>query len=141
MSDPLLRVEHGHRSPPIRRGTIRRGARDESRWQEISYLVFDVIGSPAPVEDRWKVARKLVPDGEMSIDAVIASKRSCISLVPQTVCKGKDHLMEMLHEVQEVGGEGCVFEHVSLRSIADHPPASCCASLGASTSADAPACS
>ncbi|CEH13077.1 hypothetical protein CBOM_01020 [Ceraceosorus bombacis] len=75
-------------------------------WSSISFLIFDVTGVDKPVEERWDMARKVAPDGEMLVDDVIKAKRSCVAFLSQVRCESKDHLVKWLHDVEAKGGEG-----------------------------------
>ncbi|PWN40129.1 DNA ligase/mRNA capping enzyme [Ceraceosorus guamensis] len=85
-------------------GHIRSGPGGD--WSSISFLIFDVTGVDKPVEERWDMARKVAPDGEMLVDDVIKAKRSCVAFLGQVRCESKDHLVKWLRDVEAKGGEG-----------------------------------
>jgi DNA ligase-1 len=72
------------------------GSQDKG-WNQIKYLVFDIPDPKlGPVEKRWEILAK----------AVQAANRPNLMFVPQTRCRGKQHLMELLDLVCGQGAEG-----------------------------------
>lgn len=84
-------------------GLVRSGT--GPHWKSIHYLVFDAV-MEGTVEERWRVAKAKCVDGQMSPDEVLKSITSCIAFLPQTEVKSKEHLLQLLAEVHQVGGEG-----------------------------------
>lgn len=75
---------------------VRSGSKDKG-WNQIVYLTFDIPHTDAGVvEERWDALRKLV--GHVS--------KPNLQFVPQTVCKGRDHLFQLLDLVTAQGSEG-----------------------------------
>ncbi len=65
-------------------------------WKEISLMSFDLPSMKAPFEERYKELVSLVESGGPAH----------FRYLPQTRCKGMDHLLKMLKDVESKGGEG-----------------------------------
>jgi DNA ligase-1 len=75
---------------------VRSGIKDKG-WSRLKYLAFDI---PEPraglVEERWDALQKLVSH----------INKPHLQFVPQTMCKGREHLTTLLDLVISQGGEG-----------------------------------
>lgn len=87
-------------------GWVRGGV--SNNWDNIHYVVFDVVDFSKPLEERWDIASRadVVPDGRMTVDAMIERGGSLVVLLPQVRVSSRAHMDEMLDVVESVGGEG-----------------------------------
>eukprot|EP01105_Mastigella_eilhardi_P019799 TRINITY_DN4674_c0_g1_i1.p1 TRINITY_DN4674_c0_g1~~TRINITY_DN4674_c0_g1_i1.p1 ORF type:complete len:654 (+),score=153.97 TRINITY_DN4674_c0_g1_i1:118-2079(+) len=69
---------------------------NSSHWPEVRYQVFDAPELKLPFEQRMETIRK----------RFAKDKPKYATLVEQTLCKGPQHLQEMLDQVTQGGGEG-----------------------------------
>lgn len=65
------------------------------RWKEVSYLVFDAPSHNGIYEQRLEHLKKVLQNCPPQVVMVGVKK-----------CKGKEHLLESLSQVEEEGGEG-----------------------------------
>ena len=77
-------------------GAVRRQTPDDSQWQRIRFMVFDLPGSPVPFDQRL-----------ITLQALFAAQPSpYIALVEQFRVSSHEMLEARLQEVVEQGGEG-----------------------------------
>lgn len=75
---------------------VRNGSQDKG-WGKMKYLVFDIPDPKlGPVEKRWEILAQ----------AVQAANVPNLMFVPQTRCKGREHLLTILDLVVAQGAEG-----------------------------------
>ncbi|KAK4694622.1 hypothetical protein P7C70_g8703, partial [Phenoliferia sp. Uapishka_3] len=84
------------------------------KWNEMRYHVFDIPSlAHLPFESRMELLNKTFtsappmlatkPVQKSDFDGIVGS---VLIIVEQTKCKGHEHLLEMLHEIEGNGGEG-----------------------------------
>ncbi|KAN0060697.1 hypothetical protein ACQY0O_007355 [Thecaphora frezii] len=103
---------------------IRRGAFDQtsrvcrttksSEWRNIKYMIFDSPSMSArPVEERWaELAKRFGTTEGGDIDKLGGTE---IKLVHHVQCRGREHMLEMLNDVNSKGGEGLMLRRPGSR--------------------------
>lgn len=81
---------------------VRKHTPVDREWRKIKFLAFDAPDVKAPVETRWALLRRV-------------RGKPNIAIVPQTLCKGKDHLHQFHKKIHRGKGEG-----VMLREPGSH---------------------
>lgn len=69
---------------------------DQEGWRRIRYMVFDAPEYGGEFEQRYTYLDHLL----------VAAGLSHVQIVPQTECRGADHIRRALAEVEAAGGEG-----------------------------------
>lgn len=83
---------------------------DEDGWRSINLMAFDVTNVPLPYEERLKLLRSRLPDGEQTPDqiqeATNKQEGGKICVLPAVKCTGRKHFNELMQLVLHKGGEG-----------------------------------
>ena len=75
--------------------SVVRTQKPDERWREIRYMIFDAPKATGMFEQRMEFVRNVIPRTAKHL------KR-----VPQTLCKGVEHLLARRDRIVESGGEG-----------------------------------
>lgn len=83
---------------------------DSDNWDLINLMVFDVTNVPLPYEERLKLLRSRLPNGEQTPDYIQEEanqdRGGKICVLPAVKCEGKKHFNELMKQVLDKGGEG-----------------------------------
>lgn len=79
----------------------RQKGQGDAEWKYVHYLVFDAPKHGGKYEERVKFLHDKLDPISLNADSP-----TNITVVGTQVCKGKDHLMQMLDQVIKKGGEG-----------------------------------
>lgn len=77
-------------------GTVKKRVANDAEWRNITYQVFDVLEYNEPFEKRIAYLEELqhvTSDGRWEV-------------LPQKLCTSKQHMLDMLKEVEALNGEG-----------------------------------
>eukprot|EP00929_Paragymnodinium_shiwhaense_P060969 TRINITY_DN30439_c0_g1_i1.p1 TRINITY_DN30439_c0_g1~~TRINITY_DN30439_c0_g1_i1.p1 ORF type:complete len:786 (+),score=177.72 TRINITY_DN30439_c0_g1_i1:96-2453(+) len=86
-----------------------------AEWEFLTYMVFDVLKEKGtalehrPFEERLEVVNRICRGGGSS---------KVLKAVPMQLCKGREHLQEVLEQVENRGGEGLMLRQP--RSVYEH---------------------
>lgn len=83
---------------------------DADAWNRINLMAFDVTNVNLPYEDRLKLLRSRLPDGEQTPDQIQEATNNKqggkICVLPAVKCTGKAHFNELMKQILHKGGEG-----------------------------------
>ncbi|PWN51490.1 hypothetical protein IE53DRAFT_378908 [Violaceomyces palustris] len=100
--------------PSLSLPTWRSDVKRSTEWHQIKFMIFDAPSmAMRPVEQRWEELRRRFGDTErVEIDRL---EGPCIKLVHHVKCRGRQHLIELLNEVEAKGGEGLMLRESGSR--------------------------
>merc|ERR1712216_41130 len=93
-------------------GIVKSSARAKE-WEFLTYMVFDVL-----VENGKPVEHRPFEERLASIRTVYANGTKVLQPVPMQKCRGREHLQELLANIESRGGEGLMLRRPG--SIYEH---------------------
>jgi DNA ligase-1 len=94
---------------------VRRMDAPPHEWAKVTYTVFDAPRAPGGIESRLAAAKTALASSAAAAPPAAAGAAAPprVELLPQEVCRGREHVLERLAEVEQAGGEGLMLRHPS----------------------------